>query len=163
MPGILGWAKLWTDWTAIALTYHMFRFNVFPKSSFVLGCPHAVHALPEITGLAHLCRYFSLKIYTKKKQWQQDQSLAVFISSGTTVEFALVLFPRILCWAKLGTERATVACRLDMLGFNMLPKTRLIFGCPKTVFALPKVAQLDHFVWYCCLKIYRERLIEPHI
>ena len=99
----------------------------------------------------------------KKKQWQQDQLLAVFISSGTTVEFALVLFPRILCWAKLGTVRATVACRLYMLGFNMLPKTCLILGCPKTVFALPKVAQLDHFVWYCCLKIYREKLIEPHI
>ena len=69
----------------------MFRLNVLPKSSFVLGCPHAVPALPEITSLAHLCSYFSIKIYT-----QQDQLLAVFISSAPTVEFALVLLPGIL-------------------------------------------------------------------
>ena len=74
----------------------MFRLNVFPKSSFVLGCPHAVSALPEITTLAHLCSYFSLKIYTNRKELQQDKLLAKFISSATTVEFALVLFPGIL-------------------------------------------------------------------
>ena len=33
-----------------------------------------------------------------------------------------------------------------MFGFNVFPKTSLILGCPKTVFALPKIAQLDHFV-----------------
>ena len=76
----------------MGLTQHMFRLNVFPKSSFVLGSAHAVSALPKITGLAHPCSYFSLKIYTNKKEWQQDELLAKFISSATTVESALVLF-----------------------------------------------------------------------
>ena len=81
-----------------------------------------------------------------------------FISSDTTVEFALVLFPRILWWAKLVTVWATVACGLDMLGFHVLPKTCLILGRPKTVFALPKITRLDHFVRYCCFNIYERKV-----
>ena len=54
MPSIFGGAKLRTKWTIIALACDMFCLNVFPKSSFVLGCPQAVLALPQITSLAHL-------------------------------------------------------------------------------------------------------------
>ena len=41
-----------------------------------------------------------------------------------------------------------------MLGFNVLPKTRLILGFPKTVFALPDISQLLHFLRNFSLEIY---------
>ena len=62
MPCILGRAKLRTKWTIIALACNMFCLNVFPKTRLVLGCPQAVLALPQITSLVHLWRYFRIKI-----------------------------------------------------------------------------------------------------
>ena len=62
MPCILGRAKLRAKWTIIALACNMFCLYVFPKTCLVLGCPQAVLALPQITSLAHLWRYFRIKI-----------------------------------------------------------------------------------------------------
>ena len=108
----------------------------------------------------HCHRSLALHIFSASRSRQNGKNSIknTFISSDTTVEFALVLFPRILWWAKLVTVWATVACGLDMLGFHVLPKTCLILGRPKTVFALPKITRLDHFVRYCCFNIYERKV-----
>ena len=60
--------------------------------------------------------------------------------------------PSILRGTKFVAERATVAARFDMLCLDMLPQSRLVAGCPKTILALPQVSQLAHLLGNRSLK-----------
>ena len=73
--------------------------------------------------------------------------------------------PGILRGTEFVTQRTAIAARFDMLGFNVLPQSRLVTGCPKTILTLPQVSQLAHLLGNCSLKfnIYRTVKINCYI
>jgi hypothetical protein len=51
---ILGWAELFTKWTGVSISLHMFSFNMLIASSLVVSLPLTGQALPSSINLLHL-------------------------------------------------------------------------------------------------------------
>lgn len=51
---VFGWAELFTKWTGVSISLHMFGFNMLIASSLVVSLPLTGQALPRSTNLLHL-------------------------------------------------------------------------------------------------------------
>ena len=60
----------------------------------------------------------------------EEDKVIKIMRSAPFVKFALVVYPRFLRGAELGTKGTVVSMTLHMNSFNMFPKTSLVLGRP---------------------------------